>query len=54
MIPQQQHVDPGILNLPRELKPGPALPHRLADNPEPQPRHDPPLQSVGRFARLAD
>ena len=54
MIPQQQHVDPGILDLPCELKPGPPFWHRLADNPDPQPRHDPPLQSVGRFARLAD
>jgi hypothetical protein len=39
MIPQQQHVDPRIFDLTREIEPPPAFPHRLADDPETQLLH---------------
>jgi len=39
MVPQQQHVDPSVFDLPCEIEPCPAFPHRLADDPEPQPLH---------------
>ena len=39
MVPQQQHVDPAVLHLTREIEPRAAFSHRLAHDAESQPCH---------------
>jgi hypothetical protein len=39
MIRQQQHIDPAVLDLTREIEPRAAFSHRLAHDAESQPRH---------------